>query len=232
MSLEPELLERMSNLPHFKGLTHSELARILADGRLQPYPTEVTLFQEGEPCAGVFVLVSGEVQLWKTGPDGREHIMGVVQPITMFNEVSVLDGGPNPATAVTTTDCMIWHASRTHFNHQLERHPQIAMGLLPIMAARNRWLVSQYEDLSFRSVKARMAKLLLELSENGRLSINRRQHPIHELAARIATVPEAVSRSLSEFTRLEYIQTSRTRITVLDTSELVLLAQLSPDLPN
>lgn len=225
-----DLISRMGRLDHFKNLSAEELGGILAAGEIRPYAVDVTLFREEEPCAGVFVLVKGEVHLFKTGPDGREHIMASLEPIAMFNEVPVLDGGPNPATAVTAAECLIWSASSPHFNELLRRYPQVAVGLLPILASRNRWLVSQYEDLSFRSVRARMAKLLLDLSDNGQLDIDRRQHPVHELAARIATVPEAVSRSLGDLRRYGCISCTRTTIAVRDGEELVRLAQLNPDL--
>jgi CRP-like cAMP-binding protein len=148
----------------------------------------------------------------------------------MFNEVAVLDGGQNPVTAVTFKDSTIWRASRERFNLVLERYPKIALGLLPILAARNRWLISQYEDLSFLSVRARMAKLLLELSDFGRKRIDRREYSISELAARVATVPEAVSRTLSVFRDEGFINSTRTEIVVIQSEELAGIAQLGPDL--
>jgi CRP/FNR family cyclic AMP-dependent transcriptional regulator len=155
--------------------------------------------------------------------------MATLEPMAMFNEVPVLDAGLNPATAVTGADSIIWHSSLTHLSALLQRYPHIALGLLPILASRNRWLVSQYEDLSFRSVRARTAKLLLELSENGRVTIDRRQHPIHELATRTATVPEAISRSLGDLSRYGYIKCTRAVIRIDDRAELARLAQLNPD---
>ncbi len=82
------------------------------------------------------------------------------------------------------------------------------------MAERNRLLVSQYYDLSFRSVLARTAKLLLELSQNGQRTINRRENPIHLMAKRIATVPEAVSRALKEIAKQGAINLTRSTIEV------------------
>ena len=192
-------------------------------------PANTTLFYEDDPSAGLYVLLRGEVHMQKLGPQGQEHIMAVVKPITVFNEVSVLDGGPNPATAVTTQESLLWHTGFGDFRRLINRYPQMAVGLLPILAARNRGLVAQYEDLSFRTVRARTAKLLLHLSAHGEQSIPRRTHPITELAGRIATAPEVVSRALAYLRDNDLIATDRVNISVLDPQALAELAQMEID---
>lgn len=188
------------------------------------------LFQEHEPCSGVYVLIKGIVHLAKMGPDGRETIMHVLTSVTMFNEVPVLDGGPNAATAVTVEDSIIWHCPPLRFQDLLHKYPPLALGMLPLLATRNRFLVSQYEDMSFRTVQARAAKLLLDLSENGQVSISRRNHSIQQLAAQIATVPEAFSRSLSSLKSEGIINSTRSTITINDLDKLFQLAQIEPGL--
>ena len=95
-----------------------------------------------------------------------------------------------------------------------------------MLAERNRLIVAQYYDLSFRSVLARTAKLLLELSQNGQQTIHRRDNPIHMLAARIATVPEAVSRALKEIEKQGAISMTRSTIEVRLPWVLANLAQV------
>ena len=92
--------------------------------------------------------------------------------------------------------------------------------------ARNRWMISQYEDLSFLNVRARMAKLLLELSDFGSVSIDRREYSINDMAARVATVPEAVSRTLRYFREKDWVTSSRMEIIVIHPDELAGVAQL------
>ena len=224
------LIERMGRLPHFQNLSEADLATIIQAGKTKQAKTGVTLFREEEPCAGLYVLLAGQVQLHKLSPGGRDHIMAVVEPVGMFNEVPVLDGGVNPATAVVSQDATFWHISRTAFHDLLAQYPQVGLGLLPILAARNRWLVSKYEDLSFRNVRARAAKLLLELSDYGRNPINRQEHTIATLAAQTCTVPEAISRALAYFRDLGLITSARSQITVLQPDELAQLAQIEIEL--
>jgi CRP-like cAMP-binding protein len=124
---------------------------------------------------------------------------------------------------------MIWRITSETFNYGMQRYPKIAMGLLPVLASRTRWLISQYEDLSFLSVCDRTAKLLLELSDNGRQPINRREYTIYEMAARVATVPEAISRSLSFYRDLGVIESSRTTIIITKLDELAQVKQINSD---
>ena len=107
-------------------------------------------------------------------------------------------------------------------------HPGIGLGLLRVLANRNRRLVSQFEDLSFRSVLARSAKLLLELSQGGSRPIDRRKHPNHQLAARIATIPEAFSRSLRVFRDSGALECSHDSLRVVKSETLYQAAQIGP----
>lgn len=152
--------------------------------------------------------------------------MSIIQPVIMFNEVAVLDGGPNPITALAVQDCVTWQISQADFQDLMQIFPQLGAGLLRVMARRNRLLIAHYEDLSFRTVLARTAKLLLELSEQGKKNISRREHTIDLMAARVAAVREAISRSLHYIKDQGAISLSRTTITVLDPGLLASLAQV------
>ena len=137
-----DLIPRMSRLEHFKNLSYSELNTIIEIGQIHRFAAGTRIFLEGDSCSGLYVLLSGQVHLYKNGPQGQENIIAFIKPVIMFNEVEVLDGGSNPVTAVPFTDSTIWRASSERFNLIMERYPKIALGLLPILAARNRLLIS------------------------------------------------------------------------------------------
>ena len=199
-------------MEHFRPLSVTDIRAIIVAGRVRQFAAGDVIFGESAPCAGMFVLLSGRVHLRKLGPQGQESILAVIEPVIMFNEVAVLDGGPNLATAVAVQECQIWQIGCDAFQALLGRYPLIGLGLLRVLARRNRTLVSQYEDLSFRTVQARAAKLLLDLSNRGQQPVDRRRYPNHELAARIATGPEAFSRALNAFRRTGCITSTRTTI--------------------
>jgi len=230
MENQSDLISSLKTVNHFRNLSLNDLRLIVTSGTVRRFRAGATIFTEGEPCAGMFVLMRGMVHLCKIGPQGQINIMAVVEPVIMFNEITVLDDGPNPVTAVAVKDCFVWQIGYKAFQGLLEKIPQVGLSLLRILARRNRQMITQYEDLSFRSVVARTAKLLLDLSDYGRHPIDRRTCSINEMASRIATVPEAISRSLNLIKQQRVIRVSRTEIVVFSVEELATLAQVGPQL--
>lgn len=202
---------------------------IILAGQMRLFPANTVIFFEEDACAGLFVLLRGHVHICKLGPHGQQNIIADIDPVIMFNEVAILDGGPNPYTAIAAQNSMAWHISREAYQKLLKRYAKdqymgVALGLLGIMADRYRQLLDNYTDLSFLTVPIRVAKLIYELSDEGRTPINRREIPISEMAARIATVPEAISRALNFFHCQGIVNATRTRITVLKPEELAGMA--------
>ena len=146
----------------------------------------------------------------------------------MFNEITVIDNGSNPYTAVAQKDCITWNIRHESFCDLVRRYPdpEIGLGMLKILAARTRLLINRCEDLSYRPVVARTAKLIVELSQGGTTIIDRGQFPIKKLAAHVASVPEVVSRSLSTLQERELIRADRQEIEVLDLARLRDVAQV------
>lgn len=229
-----ELANRLGRVSHFRHLTAQALLTIVTSGRLRRFAAGTTIFHEGEPCAGMFVLLSGRVNMFKPGTQGQEQIVAVIDPVIMFNEVAVLDGGPNPTTAFAVRPCVTWQIGYQEFQRLMQQYPDpaVALGLLRVLAARNRALIARCEDLSYRSVQARLAKLLLGLSHNGSRPIERQDYPIRELSAHVGTVPELVSRSLKTLQEAGVIAVSRAEIVITDARGLAGLAQVEMnDLP-
>lgn len=225
----PALTKRMSRLRYFRSLSLADITGIVTSGHIRTVRAGSVIVMEDTPCAGLFVLLSGQVHLFRLGPDGQEVLIDVLDSVTMFNEVSILDGGPNPFTVIAAKDCIIWNADFQTLEDLADRYPQVALGFLPVLAARTRVLISMVADVCFRSVRARTAKLILDLSGYGEWPISRQEHSIHKLAAQISTAPEAVSRALSYFRDEGYICTSRSTIKVCDAKGLAEFAQIEAE---
>ncbi len=223
-----QLTELLLRVGHFRNLPERDRRAIVAAGHLCRYRQGAIIFLEDEPCAGMHVLLSGKVHLVKFNSRGQEQIVAVMEPIIMFNEVAALDGDPNPVTAIAAQETRTWNISHQALFKLLEKYPRLSLALLQVLATRNRMLIELYQDLASRPVLGRLAKLLLELSEGGSLPVQRRQHSIREMAGRIATVPEAISRSLRTLKGRGLIDYNRSQILILKPSELAELAQINP----
>lgn len=148
----------------------------------------------------------------------------------LINEVTVLDGGSNPVTAIASQKSTTWHISQDRSQMLMEKYPILGISLLNVLARRNRRLISKYEDLIARPVKARTAKLLLNLSSYGSQPVDRICYSNQYLAARISTVPEAVSRSIKILRETGVIECTRTQITVNYPDQLAEFAQVDYEL--
>lgn len=215
-----DLIALLGRVKHFQHWTKAERAAIVHAGHLRTFGAGRTIYREGEDAAGMFVLLSGHVHLIKLGPRGQHTIVTEINPVIMFNEVTVLDGDVNLTTALAAQDCVTWHIGYAEFQSLLRRHPTLGTGLLRLLARRMRMLMAQYEDLSFRSVTARTAKLLLDVSARGTQPISRRDYSNTILAARICTVPEAFSRSLHLLRQSGAVECTRATITITRTEIL------------
>ncbi len=231
METPEELANRLGNVSHFLKLPLADRLSIILAGHMRRYQPDTIIFSEQEPCAGMFVLFKGHVHISTLGPQGKQNIIADINPVIMFNEVALLDGGPNPYTATTTQSCIAWQITRAAYLKLLKLHAQnvymqVSLGLLDIMASRYRQLLENYADLSFLNVPIRVAKLIYELSDSGQTPINRHGNSLVEMAAHVASVPEAFSRALNFLKCQGIIATTRTTITVLKPEELARMANI------
>ena len=210
-----DLAERVAllrRLPYFASLAPAVLEGVAALARRRTVNTGEVLFLEGEPCAGLFIVQSGRVKISRMSPEGREHILHFAGPGEAFNDVPVFDGGLNPATVEAISASQLLVIPRSAMLELFERYPQLAQAVVAVLAARCRQLVAQIEDLSLRSVTARLAGLLLDQADQPQAPPLTRA----QMAARLGTVREVISRSLRELEAEGYLRLEGPRIVLLD----------------
>ncbi len=203
----------LSKLPFFSRLGTEALQRILPRVREQTlHPGQVAVW-EGEPCAAVYFVVHGLVRTRRMSLNGREHVLAYLGPGEAFNLVPALDGGLNPVTvdAVTTTTlCRVLCADCRQI---LADHCELAHGVMEHLAHEVRHLSNMVEALALHSVRARLARFLLDYAQ-GRAPA--RQWTQEEIAAHIGTVREMVGRTMRDLSQDGLIRRERGRIVVLD----------------
>jgi CRP/FNR family transcriptional regulator len=179
------------------------------------YPPNAVVFWEGDVESNLFYLQYGSLKAIKTAPDGREQALRFVHAGEVFNEIGVLAKKPNPATAVALEESGVWLIPRDALEEIVRTHPQIAMQIIENMADKIINLVSLAADLSLKTVEARFVSLLLEQAE-GDVIERRRWTNLTELAARLGTVPDVLSRVIRELTKAGLIEMDKHQIRILD----------------
>lgn len=188
------------------------------------------IFSEAEPCRGLYVVQSGQVKIFKTSADGREQVLLIAGPGSTVAELPVFDGGPYPASAAAVTDAVVFEVRKDDVRQLCLEHPEVALKLLRVVGARLRRLVAMIEELSFTTVRQRLASLLVrQLEEKGQKTARGMEFDLpwthQELASQIGTVRELVSRNLSRFQSNGLIQMEGRRVIVADAEALKAEAQ-------
>jgi len=195
----------------------SALAERTLQRRFQP--GEV-LFHEGDPCYGFFVLAQGSVKIFKTSPSGREIMLAVESAPSSVAEVPLFDGGPYPATVSAIGDVTACLISKQDFRHVCLEQPEVALKILAVVGQRLRQLVAVVESVSFGSVRQRLAGTLLEFARESGKDAFTLALTHQELASRLGTVREVVSRNLSRFQAEGLIRIDKRQVRVLDADGL------------
>lgn len=220
------LQQRLAAIPFLSGLDAGLLASLAKSALWRTYPAGAILFLEGEAAAGLYQVYSGWVKVVKMSPEGREQVLRFLGPGEVFNEIGVFGNRPNPATAIALEPTGLWLIERAALRRLLETHPAVALQVVERMADRVIELVGLVADLSLRTVEARLARLLLEQSEGDRVA-RQRWATQAELASRLGTVPDVLSRAMRSLTEARLIQVERQQIRIVDRPGLETRAMLA-----
>lgn len=206
----------LAQIPMLAELSLAEREALAARVIEKRFAAGQCLFSEGEPCTGMFLLVKGRVKIFKTSASGREIMLAIEQAPSTVAEVPLFDGGPYPASVAAIEEVTAWLIRKEDFRQLCLHNPSLSLKLLAVVGRRLRQLVGLVESVTFGSVRQRLARALLEFGQQ----TGRDQFllPVthEELAFRLGTVREVISRNLSRFQAEGLIRLQRRRLTILD----------------
>lgn len=185
----------------FRDLDDSVLDALARHSIVKRLRRNEILFLAGEPAKGLYVIASGSVRAFRTSADGREQVIHVERAVTTIAEVPVFDDGNYPSTVAAEEPTTLYFLSKDQILKTAYEYPQLALAAVKIMATRLRRCAELVETLSLREVGQRLARLLLDEARNGGVNTDQGttiKLPLthNQLAARIGTVREVVTRTL------------------------------------
>lgn len=160
-----EQIGLLKTLNYFAGLGEAELEQVRKLTFKKSAEKGVVLVHEGEPAEALYFVVDGVVKIFKTSAGGREQTLMLVRPGESFNDVPVFEGGLNLASAEAMMPVTLYGIRKTDFRSLLKEHPQLALNTIQVLSERVGHLTALVEDLSFRQVTGRVAKILLEYAQ-------------------------------------------------------------------
>lgn len=218
------LSDTLRKVALFADLTEPELGALTSRMSPRPLLGGELLFAEGDPCQGLFVVQSGALRIFKTSPSGREQVLTIERTGGVVAELPVFDDGPYPASCSAVVESSVLFLSKAEFRTLCIEHPAVALKVLKAVGKRLRRLVALIEELSFTTVRQRLAGLLLRIAakegvpagDGLEITIPANQ----EIGAHIGTVRELVSRNLSRFQAEGMIRMDGKQVVILDRQRL------------
>ncbi len=218
------LADHLRQLAYFEGQNSAVLERMIHSAVSHSASAGETLFLEGEQAAGLWMIQTGRVKIYKLNPQGQEHILRIFGDYDTFNDISAFDGGANPANAAALSDTQLWVFPTHVFQECIQRDGIFALRVVQVLSGRVRGLIRQIENLTLYSVTVRVARLLLNQVDDPALTgtgVTRAA-----LAAHLATTPQTISTALREIELTGAIEFDRHQIRILREDLLRSIAML------
>jgi CRP/FNR family transcriptional regulator, anaerobic regulatory protein len=207
------------------GLTGAQHAR-LAALPVQTLPQGLALFHAGDRAAGFLVILSGRVEVFLTGPSGREILLYAVEPgqSCVQTTLGLLGDEDYAGEAVTATDCRAVMIPRALFLTLMDEAPGFRRFVFRAFGQRMQGMTRLLEQVAFQRVESRLAAALLHLATGTEVEATQ-----SDLAARIGSAREVVSRRLEAMVRKGLVSTERGRVHLIDPKGLERLAKDTTD---
>ncbi|MGX9726672.1 MAG: Crp/Fnr family transcriptional regulator [Candidatus Electronema sp. VV] len=180
-----------------------------------------SIFFEGDPANGFYVISQGQVKVFKVSLGGKEqilHIFGLGEPV---GEAAVFSGQPFPANAISLVPSSALFFPRKDFANLISTSPDLALSMLAVLSRRLRQFAAQIESLSLKEVPGRLAAHLVYLAEEQcRTDQVTLDIPKGQLASLLGTSPETLSRILHSLSAEGLIRVDGRKIELLNYEEL------------
>ncbi|MGE5645066.1 MAG: Crp/Fnr family transcriptional regulator [Acidobacteriota bacterium] len=209
-----------SQIPLFQSLDDAEIDALAERAIEKRYGSGDVLFHEGEECRGLYLLGQGSVKIFKTSQAGREVMLALETAPSSVAEVPLFDGGPYPATVSAVGDVRAYLLTKKDFQQVCRIHRDVPFKMLAVVGRRLRHLVGVVETVTFGSVRQRLARTLLDFGRQAGADTFPLPVTHEELAFRLGTVREVVSRNLSRFQAEGLLRLQKREITLTDRAGL------------
>lgn len=218
-------MDTLRRVPLFNELAAGELAAVAAKAKVIRFEAGQVVFSEGERGGDLLIVQQGVVRIMKMSAGGRSQLISLEREGSSLGEVSVFDGGSYSTTAIADTVVVLLRFEGEQFRHLCLSKPAVAIKVIRVLGHRLRHARELIEQLSFATVRGRLIAHLLYLagtrgtrSDSGvEIELDENNE---ELAARLGTVRELVSRNLGRLHGEGLIRMRRRAVTIPDAAVL------------
>lgn len=194
-----------------------EIANTLAALAQRQLPAGSVVFHPGEAAQGFVIVLSGRIEVMLTGPSGREILLYAVEPgqSCIQTTLGLLGDEPYTGAATTVTEATVVLIPKPLFLHAMDQDAAFRTFVFRAFGTRMSDLTRVLEQVAFGRVEARLAALLLDRAEGDHVTATQA-----ELAARVGTAREVITRKLDAFARAGWISTQRGQVILINRDAL------------
>jgi len=181
------------------------------------------LYSQEDRAEVLFLLKRGRVQLYRLTPSGKRLDLAVIEPGAFFGEMPLVGESLRHTFAEATEDSLICVMSRSDIERLMRERSEVALRMIEVLSRRLALCEARLEEMAYRSVPARIAAVLLRLSQRQAGEVVPITH--QELGDMIGALRESVTKVLDEFQRAELVELSRGRVILRDVAGLQALLE-------
>ncbi|MFC2063755.1 Crp/Fnr family transcriptional regulator [Chloroflexota bacterium] len=204
------LLSTVDVFNKFNEFDRNNLADIAIEHRLSKGEM---LTSQGDHWPEVILIKSGKLKWSLLAESGKEYTLFTLEPGNQFWGHTVFDDQPMPASIIALNSCILYSWKKDQIKPIISKYPDamwdIGKLLVGIMR-RNREVVI---NLAFRQVTGRLAKYLLDTSDDGSRQIDR-DLTLDEISRMLGATPQVVCRALYDLQSQDILKITRAHITI------------------
>ncbi len=189
----------LRTFPIFQGLGDDRLAAVARCAMMRRVPRGSAVVHEGDRTDFVYFVLTGNLKVMVSDEDGREVILTILGQGEMFGEMGVLDDSPRSASVVAVSPSDLVTIAKTDFKRLMQENFELAWHVMCNLTRRLRDADRKIESLALMDVYGRVARLLLEMSEEvDGLKVVRKKISKQDIAKMIGASREMVSRVMKD----------------------------------
>ncbi len=222
--LETEKFGYLREVDIFQDLTDAEVVEISRMTRMCLYSTNHIFYMPDDPGEVLFIIKKGRVQLYRVSPDGRKLVFKTLQEGAVFGHMGMIGQRLHNTFAEAVGECKICIMNRTDVEGLLMAKPVVALRIMEHMGNRLLDVEQRFEDIAFRRMPSRIARLILQLTEEHGGGDALKGYTHQQLADMLGTYRETTTQILNDFKGAGYIKLGRKSIEIIDVAALEAMA--------
>lgn len=223
-----DVLKRMQTLALFQGVPAEKLKALAERALYRTYKAGEMFIGETDPAHAFYVIITGQVKLYKSSPEGREQTLNLLGPGDPFGMCTAFAVESFPANAMALEESGILLIPGPVMEAIAMKEPRLLVNIIQILSTRLKESMSLIESLSLKEIPQRLASFLIHaLTREGGQAMDRLELTVtqRELAKILGATPEALSRALRKMSNAGMLAVDGRSIRILDREALGELAE-------